>query len=200
MTSRLLSIDVHFKNSIQQRHLLFHDTWAQSILVRQKPRFICLIRLRRSQSVFLQGSVETKMSQPLKAAILIVSTTVANGSTVDTAGQTLRSVFEQESSERWSVIDVRTVPDDVEQIQDQVRVWTDDDADAMNLIVTTGGTGFAVSDQTPEVWPGSDATSCISVLPWYLSDMLVGHFCTHSQARSRPRTWDVVCFSRRDPL
>lgn len=91
------------------------------------------------------------MSQPLKAAILIVSTTVASGSSVDTAGQTLRSVFDQESSERWNVVDIKTVPDDVEQIQDQVRIWTDADTDAVNLIVTTGGTGFAVSDQTPEV-------------------------------------------------
>lgn len=91
------------------------------------------------------------MSQPLKAAILIVSTTVANGSTVDTAGQALRTVFEQEGSGRWSVLDVKTVPDDVEQMQDQVRIWTDDDTDAANLIVTTGGTGFAVADQTPEV-------------------------------------------------
>lgn len=98
------------------------------------------------------------MSQPLKAAILVVSTTVANGSTVDTAGQTLRSVFEQEGSGRWKVSDVKTVPDDVEQIQDQVRVWTDDDTDAVNLIVTTGGTGFAVADQTPEVWSAFDPT------------------------------------------
>lgn len=99
------------------------------------------------------------MSQPLKAAILIVSTTVASGSTVDTAGQALRNVFEQESTGRWNVSDVRTVPDDVEQIQDQVRIWTDNDTDAMNLVVTTGGTGFAVADQTPEVWSDIDPTA-----------------------------------------
>ncbi|CAN8102374.1 unnamed protein product [Discula destructiva] len=86
----------------------------------------------------------------MKAAILIVSTTVANGSTVDTAGQTLRSVFEGESSGKWHVADIQTVADDVEQIQEQIRKWTDADADCMNIVVTTGGTGFAVSDQTPE--------------------------------------------------
>lgn len=91
------------------------------------------------------------MSQPLKAAVLIVSTSVANGSAIDTAGQTLCSVFEQEASGKWIVADVRTVSDDIEQIQEQIRKWTDDDVDGVNLVVKTGGTGFAVSDQTPEV-------------------------------------------------
>lgn len=120
------------------------------------------------------------MSQPLKAAILVVSTTVANGSTVDTAGQTLRSVFEQESSVGWNVLDVKTVPDDVEQIQDQVRVWTDDDTDAVNLIVTTGGTGFAVADQTPEVRSAFEITT---LFPQNHHDTyldMVGDFCTHT--------------------
>lgn len=91
------------------------------------------------------------MSHLLKAAILVVSTTVANGSTVDTAGQTLRSVFDQDAG-KWTVVDVQTVADDVEQIQEQIRKWTDADADSTtNLVVTTGGTGFAISDQTPEV-------------------------------------------------
>lgn len=93
-----------------------------------------------------------KMSQQLNAAILIVSTTVANGSTVDTAGQALRSVFEQESLGKWSVADIQTVSDDVEQIQAQIKKWTDSGADHVNLVVTTGGTGFAVADQTPEVY------------------------------------------------
>lgn len=140
------------------------------------------------------------MSQPLKAAILIISTTVASGSTVDTAGQALRSVFEQENSGLWNVVDVKTVPDDVEQIQDQVRIWTDNDTDAVNLIVTTGGTGFAVADQTPEVCPGFYSMIRPAVLPWCLSDTLVGDICTHTQARCRPRAWHVGCFPQGDPL
>lgn len=93
----------------------------------------------------------SRMSQPLKAAILIVSTTVANGSTTDTAGQTLRSVFEAESLGKWEVVSVQAVSDDVEQIQSQIKKWTDEGADDISLIITTGGTGFAVADQTPEV-------------------------------------------------
>lgn len=96
---------------------------------------------------------DNKMSQPLRAAILIVSTTVANGSTVDTAGPMLRGIFDTDSSGKWSVVGIRKVSDDVEQIQTQIKTWTDDGMDGgADLIVTTGGTGFAVTDQTPEVY------------------------------------------------
>ena len=43
------------------------------------------------------------------------------------------------------------VSDVVVQIQRQIMLWTDVAAEGINLIVTTGGTGFATSDNTPEV-------------------------------------------------
>lgn len=90
------------------------------------------------------------MSQTLKAAVLVVSTTASKDPTTDAAGDALRSVFEQDGSGRWSVVETKIVPDSVALIQRQLMLWTDS-ADPVNLIVTTGGTGFAVSDQTPEV-------------------------------------------------
>lgn len=93
------------------------------------------------------------MSVPLKAAILIVSTTVSRGVTKDATAQILHSVFEEEGDGRWDVFDVKTVDDNALQIQGRITKWTDG-VDGVNLIVTTGGTGFAVSDQTPEVRPG----------------------------------------------
>lgn len=94
------------------------------------------------------------MSQLLKAAILVVSTTAAQDPATDAAEETLRSVFDQDGSGRWQVVEAKIVPDSVSQIQRQIMMWADV-ADYANLIVTTGGTGFAVSDQTPEVYPGS---------------------------------------------
>lgn len=90
------------------------------------------------------------MSQPLKVAILIVSTTASKDPSTDAAAQTLRSVFQEDGSGRWDVIETKIVADSVLEIQRQIMLWTDA-ADSVNLIVTTGGTGFAVSDQTPEV-------------------------------------------------
>jgi gephyrin len=45
------------------------------------------------------------------------------------------------------------VPDSVEAIQGFIRRWSDGqrEEDKLNLIVTSGGTGFAVGDVTPEV-------------------------------------------------
>lgn len=91
------------------------------------------------------------MSQQLRAAILIVSTTVAQGSTTDATESILRSVFEADGSGQWSVFDVKAVEDSALHIQRQVIEWTDNAG--VNLVVTTGGTGFAVSDHTPEVCP-----------------------------------------------
>lgn len=90
------------------------------------------------------------MSQILKAAILVVSTTAAEDPTTDAAEETLRSVFDQDGGGRWQVIETKIVPDSVSQIQRQIMMWADV-ADQTHLIVTTGGTGFAVSDHTPEV-------------------------------------------------
>ena len=92
------------------------------------------------------------MSQTLKAAILVVSTTASQDPTTDAAGDALRSVFDQDGAGRWQVVETKIVPDSVALIQRQLILWADA-ADPVSLIVTTGGTGFAVSDQTPEVFP-----------------------------------------------
>lgn len=98
------------------------------------------------------------MSQTLKAAILIVSTTAAKDPSTDAAAQTLQSVFHEDGAGRWDVVETNIVSDSAVEIQRQIMSWTDG-ASTVNLIVTTGGTGFAVSDQTPEVRRESIAAS-----------------------------------------
>lgn len=86
---------------------------------------------------------------PLKAAILIVSTTAAQDPSTDAANATLRGVFEQDGGGQWDVVKSWIVPDSVLDIQRSIMQWADA-ADSPNLIVTTGGTGFSVQDDTPE--------------------------------------------------
>lgn len=87
----------------------------------------------------------------LKAAVLIVSTTAAKDPSTDAAGAVLRDVFDQDGGGQWSVVATHIVSDDAEQIKAQITAWTDPPAtDPVHLIITTGGTGFAISDQTPE--------------------------------------------------
>ncbi|KAK0745097.1 MoaB/Mog domain-containing protein [Apiosordaria backusii] len=95
----------------------------------------------------------SSQSPALRAAILVVSTTAAKDPSTDAAEATLRSVFEQDGGNQWTVAGTQIVSDDIAEIQHQVALWTDPvdkGHDIINLVVTTGGTGFAVADCTPE--------------------------------------------------
>ncbi|GJC94187.1 molybdenum cofactor synthesis domain-containing protein [Colletotrichum higginsianum] len=93
---------------------------------------------------------------PLKVAILIVSTTASKDPSTDKSELVLRDVIENEGSGKWKVTETKIVQDHVPQIQRQIMLWADlGPIEGVNLILTTGGTGFAVSDNTPEDRPRS---------------------------------------------
>ena len=92
-------------------------------------------------------------SVKLRPAILVISDTAAHDPSTDKAGTTLSDVFRESGADRWTTPDTRIVPDDVSAMQRAITQWCDsgeDDDHRVNLIVTTGGTGFAVRDHTPE--------------------------------------------------
>lgn len=89
-------------------------------------------------------------SAPLKAALLVVSTTAAQDAATDGSGPVLSQVLKDEGDGKWEVLDTKIVSDDVLQIQRQITAWADG-PDGIDLIITTGGTGFATADYTPEV-------------------------------------------------
>ncbi|GKT59340.1 gephyrin [Colletotrichum tofieldiae] len=92
---------------------------------------------------------------PLKVAILIVSTTASKDPSTDKSELILRDVIENEGGGKWKVTETKIVQDHVPQIQRQIMLWADlGPIEGVNLILTTGGTGFAVSDNTPEDRPG----------------------------------------------
>ncbi|RDW93955.1 bifunctional molybdopterin adenylyltransferase MobB/molybdopterin molybdotransferase MoeA family protein [Aspergillus mulundensis] len=84
--------------------------------------------------------------QQLKAAILVVSDTASQDSSSDRVIDTLTDVFPDGP---WEKPITRIVPDDVLQIQRTVCEWADS-VSPVNLILISGGTGFAVKDITPE--------------------------------------------------
>ncbi|KAI9798018.1 MAG: hypothetical protein M1835_005021 [Candelina submexicana] len=90
-------------------------------------------------------------SRKLTAGILIVSETAAQDPESDSSGDLLRRVIETDGGDQWDLVNLRTqiVPDDVIDIQRTVLQWANGE-ESLNLIVTTGGTGFAVEDRTPE--------------------------------------------------
>ncbi|KAL9599474.1 MAG: hypothetical protein Q9219_003813 [cf. Caloplaca sp. 3 TL-2023] len=85
----------------------------------------------------------------LKAAILVISDTASQDPSTDKAGPLLAETFTQDGGDQWLVSKQQIIPDDVLAIQRQVTSWCDGDA-YVNLIITTGGTGFTQKDVTPE--------------------------------------------------
>ncbi|KAI1624791.1 molybdopterin biosynthesis protein MoeA [Exophiala viscosa] len=89
----------------------------------------------------------------LRPAILIISDTAAADPSTDKAFPILKETFAQDGAGKWGEPVVEIVKDDILEIQRIVRAWADsEDASSgqINLVVTTGGTGFARRDFTPE--------------------------------------------------
>ncbi|RHZ60271.1 hypothetical protein CDV55_106580 [Aspergillus turcosus] len=85
----------------------------------------------------------------LRAAILVVSDTASQDPSTDKVGDTLTASFTAEGSNSWGPPVIKIVPDNVLDIQQTICNWTDG-PDWFNLVLISGGTGFAVKDNTPE--------------------------------------------------
>jgi molybdenum cofactor biosynthesis protein B len=91
----------------------------------------------------MPGIDESKQFVPLKIAVLTVSDTRELAD--DKSGATLA---ERIAKAGHAVADRAIVTDDVEKIRARVRAWIADPA--IDVIITTGGTGFTGRDVTPE--------------------------------------------------
>ncbi|KAI5806745.1 hypothetical protein DFH27DRAFT_642558 [Peziza echinospora] len=97
--------------------------------------------------------------QTLQVGIIIVSTTAFSGTSTDLTTQILVDLFDHANATKasstapeWSIRTGKIVPDDPNAITDAIKSCTDDeDFETLDLVVLSGGTGFAQSDCTPEV-------------------------------------------------
>ena len=78
--------------------------------------------------------------------ILTISDSGAKGAREDTSGETIRSMVTQMDGAVISAGSI--IPDEREHIEVILREWSDEKS--LNLILTTGGTGLAPRDVTPE--------------------------------------------------
>jgi molybdenum cofactor synthesis domain-containing protein len=81
----------------------------------------------------------------LRAAILIVSDRAAKGERADESAPRLTETIRTAGGE---VVESKIVPDEKDAIEAELRRWAD--VERIPLILTTGGTGFAPRDVTPE--------------------------------------------------
>ena len=83
----------------------------------------------------------------MRAAVVTVSDGVSSGVREDLSGDVLAELLRDEGFE----VERTVVPDDVEPIADAIRAFGDT---GVSLVLTTGGTGFAPRDVTPEATRG----------------------------------------------
>jgi molybdenum cofactor synthesis domain-containing protein len=81
----------------------------------------------------------------IRAVVITVSDRCARGEQVDESGAVLAGLLKELGAE---VLATEILPDDLEPLAERLRVYADR-AD-VNLIMTTGGTGFSPRDNTPE--------------------------------------------------
>jgi molybdenum cofactor synthesis domain-containing protein len=86
---------------------------------------------------------------PIRAGVLTISDKASRGQREDTSGQAIAELLATIDA---SVERSQLVPDEAEQIGATLRSWAD--SDALDLIVTTGGTGLGPRDVTPEATAG----------------------------------------------
>jgi molybdopterin adenylyltransferase len=81
----------------------------------------------------------------MRAAVLSISTSRASGQGTDASGPKLAELARSVGAE---IAAVELLGDDRELLEERLRFWAD--SGGCELILTTGGTGFAPSDVTPE--------------------------------------------------
>src|SRR5580698_6063867 len=79
----------------------------------------------------------------LSAAVITVSDSCFHGQRTDVSGPAVAEVLKKH---KFTIIGTATVPDEQPAIQQAILSWVD----RTSLVVTTGGTGVAPRDVTPE--------------------------------------------------
>src|SRR4051812_21207708 len=85
--------------------------------------------------------------RPIRAAVLTVSDRCSRGEAIDTSGPSLCDILKSQLDAE--IVGTACVPDEVPVIAQQFRLWSRP-SEQIDLILSTGGTGLAPRDVTPE--------------------------------------------------
>ena len=81
----------------------------------------------------------------LRLVVITVSDRSAQGERPDVSGPALVELI---NAQGWQVVGQEILPDDVKLLRESMSAWAD--RRDVDIILTTGGTGFAPRDVTPE--------------------------------------------------
>jgi molybdopterin adenylyltransferase len=82
----------------------------------------------------------------LQVGVLTISDRAYARQYEDKSGPLIAQIVKQRLG--WAVVEMATAPDELEYVRSELIRWTDQVK--LNLILTTGGTGFSPRDVTPE--------------------------------------------------
>ncbi|XP_078001259.1 gephyrin-like [Glandiceps talaboti] len=126
-------------------------------------------------------SAHEEEQNKVKVGILTVSDRCSQGDAEDKSGANLHQLITKEKGLNGEVTVQSIVPDEVDKIKEKLTEWCD--TLHTHLILTTGGTGFAPRDVTPEATKAVIEKEC----PGLATAMLIGSLKITSMAMlSRP--------------
>ncbi len=92
-----------------------------------------------------KSDFKTEFKKPLRAAVLVMSDSVSAGKKSDESGKMIQEKLLKQGIE---VADYAIIPDDTETIKSKLINYADEMK--LDLVITTGGTGFSPRDFSPE--------------------------------------------------
>ncbi|XP_069806769.1 gephyrin isoform X13 [Dendropsophus ebraccatus] len=95
-----------------------------------------------------EGMILTNHDHQIRVGVLTVSDSCFRNLAEDRSGINLKDLVQDPSLLGGTVSAYKIVPDEIEDIKESLIDWCDEKE--LNLILTTGGTGFAPRDVTPE--------------------------------------------------
>uniref|UniRef100_A0A674NLL9 Gephyrin n=1 Tax=Takifugu rubripes TaxID=31033 RepID=A0A674NLL9_TAKRU len=140
------------------------------------------------------GMVLTNHDHQTRVGILTVSDSCFRNLAEDRSGVNLKDLVHDPSLLGGVIVAYKIVPDEIDEIKETLLEWCDDLE--LNLILTTGGTGFAPRDVTPELfkyWSKKGSQECFQfILPALphaidlLREATVGVKATHAALQQLP--------------
>lgn len=93
-----------------------------------------------------KSDLKTAGAQPIRAVVVVMSDSVSAGQKTDASG---RLIADRLRAEEVDVVECLVIPDDADMIERTLIRCADEIA--VDLVMTTGGTGLGPRDRTPEV-------------------------------------------------
>ncbi|XP_077096156.1 gephyrin a isoform X16 [Siphateles boraxobius] len=105
------------------------------------------------------GMILTNHDHQIRVGILTVSDSCFRNLAEDRSGINLKDLVHDPSLLGGIISAYKIVPDEIDEIKETLVDWCDEKE--LNLILTTGGTGFAPRDVTPEVHGSPPVCVCV---------------------------------------